>query len=136
MEVVVQPAATVISTSNNPTNQLLEAGTTSLTQVTFAPGEFLIHKATFSGDLNNYDLWCVLDASYLQKYEPVMLLTGERCHQSTGVYAQYSTNKDEFLLMRVEEKGRTESDNVVVAVLPDFEPKNNPKIAAQLNVAS
>lgn len=54
-------------------------------EVTFAPGEFLIHKSTFSGDFDNYDIWCVLDDGYLQKYEPVLLASGERCHQSADV---------------------------------------------------
>lgn len=106
-----------------------------LEQVTFSPGEFLIHKATFSGDPNNYDIWCVLNDTYLQKYEPVMLLTGERCHQSGDVLAHYMQNKDDFLVVKVEEKGKTESDNIVVAVLSEYEPKNNVKIAAQLNLA-
>lgn len=54
-------------------------------EVTFASGEFLIHKSTFSGDFDNYDIWCVLDDGYLQKYEPVLLACGERCHQSADV---------------------------------------------------
>ena len=58
-------------------------------EVTFAPGEFLIHKSTFSGDFDNYDIWCVLDYGYLQKYEPVLLATGERCHQSADVVSTY-----------------------------------------------
>lgn len=100
--------------------------------VTFTPGEFLLHKPTFSGDLNNYDIWCVLDDVYLQKYEPVLLLTGERCHQSVDLLAQYTANKDDFLVVKIEEKGKTETDNLVVAVLADYEPKNNPKMAAAL----
>ena len=54
-------------------------------EVRFLPGEFLIHKSTFSGDFENYDIWCVLNDEYLQKYEPVLLSTGERCHQSADV---------------------------------------------------
>jgi len=54
-------------------------------EVTFGSGEFLIHKSTFSGDFDNYDIWCVLDDGYLQKYEPVLLASGERCHQSADV---------------------------------------------------
>jgi len=54
-------------------------------EVTFGSGEFLIHKSTFSGDYENYDIWCVLDDGYLQKYEPVLLASGERCHQSADV---------------------------------------------------
>ena len=54
-------------------------------EITFASGEFLIHKSTFSGDFDNYDIWSVLDDGYLQKYEPVLLASGERCHQSADV---------------------------------------------------
>ncbi|CAF0805997.1 unnamed protein product [Brachionus calyciflorus] len=100
--------------------------------INFSQGEFLIHKPTFSGDFDNYEIWCVLDEQYLQKYEPVLLSTGERCHQSADVLAQYTANKAEFLLVKVEEKGKTENNNIVVGVLPEFEPKNNPKIAAAL----
>jgi hypothetical protein len=59
-------------------------------EVTFTAGEFLIHKSTFSGDFDNYDIWCVLDDGYLQKYEPVLLATGERCHQSADVVSRLS----------------------------------------------
>ena len=54
-------------------------------EIRFQTGEFLIHKATFSGDFDNYDIWYVLNNEYLQKYEPVLLSTGERCHQSADV---------------------------------------------------
>jgi len=94
------------------------------TEVTFTPGEFLIHKSTFS-DLDNYDIWCVRDDGFLQKYEPVMLSTGERCHQSADVLAQYTPDKNEFMLVKIEEKGKTEQNNLVVCVLPEYEPKNN-----------
>ena len=57
-------------------------------EITFSPGEFLIHKSTFSGDFDNYDIWCVRDDGYLQKYEPVLLATGERCHQSADVVSR------------------------------------------------
>jgi hypothetical protein len=100
--------------------------------ITFTQGEFLIHKPTFSGDFENYDIWCVLDEQYLQKYEPVLLSTGERCHQSADILAQYNANKDEFLLIKVEEKGKTENENLVVAVLSEYEPRNNEKIAHAL----
>lgn len=56
-----------------------------LDEIKFMPNEFLIHKSTFSGDFDNYDIWCVLDEQYLQKYEPVLLSTGERCHQSADI---------------------------------------------------
>jgi hypothetical protein len=92
----------------------------------------LIHKPTFSGDLDNYDIWCVLDEQYLQKYEPVLLTTGERCHQSADVLAQYTPNKLEFLLVKCEEKGKTENNNIVVSILSEFDPKTNPKLAACL----
>lgn len=100
--------------------------------ITFMQGEFLIHRPTFMGDFDNYDIYCVLDDQYLQKYEPVLLSTGERCHQSADVLAQYTANKTEFLLVKVEEKGKTENNNIVVGVLPEYEPKNNPKMAAAL----
>lgn len=58
-------------------------------EVTFTSGEFLIHKSTFSGDFDNYDIWCVLDDGYLQKYEPVLLASGERCHQSADVVSLF-----------------------------------------------
>ncbi|RNA09955.1 hypothetical protein BpHYR1_022169 [Brachionus plicatilis] len=103
-----------------------------LENVTFGEGEFLIHKPTFSGDFDNYDIWCVLDEQYLQKYEPVLLSTGERCHQSANVLAHYTANKSEFLLVKVEEKGKTENNNIVVGVLSEYEPKNSAKIAAAL----
>jgi hypothetical protein len=92
--------------------------------VTFETGEFLIHRSTFSGDFNNYDIWCVLEDGLLQKYEPVLLSTGERCHQSADVLAQYTPDKDEFVLVKVEEKGKTEQNNIVVGVLNEYEPKN------------
>lgn len=101
------------------------------TEVTFTPGEFLIHKSTFS-DLDNYDIWCVRDDGFLQKYEPVMLSTGERCHQSADVLAQYTPDKNEFMLVKVEEKGKTEQNNLVVCVLPEYEPKNNEALVASL----
>ena len=57
-----------------------------LEDIKFVTNEFLIHRSTFSGDFDNYDIWCVAeDKSYLQKYEPVLLSTGERCHQSTDI---------------------------------------------------
>ena len=56
-----------------------------LDEIKFMPNEFLLHKSTFSGDFDNYDIWCVLDEQYLQKYEPVLLSTGERCHQSADI---------------------------------------------------
>jgi hypothetical protein len=59
-------------------------------EVQFLPGEFLIHKSTFSGDFENYDIWCVINEEYLQKYEPVLLSTGERCHQSADVVSYFS----------------------------------------------
>ena len=59
-------------------------------EISFLPGEFLIHKSTFSGDFDNYDIWCVRDDGYLQKYEPVLLATGERCHQSADVVCLFS----------------------------------------------
>lgn len=71
----------------------------------------------------------------MQKYEPVMLSTGERCHQSADVLAEYQPNRDEFLVLKCVEKGKTEAENLVVAVLAEYEPKNNAKIAAQLSVA-
>lgn len=92
-------------------------------------GEFLIHIPTFSGDLDNYDIWCVLDSQFLQKYEPVLLVTGERCHQSADILAHYAPNKNEFLLVKCEEKGKTESNNIVVSILSEYDPKTNPKIA-------
>jgi hypothetical protein len=101
-------------------------------KVQFIPGEFLIHKPTFSGDLDNYDIWCVLDDQYLQKYEPVLLTTGERCHQSADVLAQYTPNRQEFFLVKVEEKGKTENNNIVVSILSEYDPKTNPKIASAL----
>lgn len=122
--VVVNGAANATSTNNNNTDN----------GITFTQGEFLIHKPTFSGDLENYDIWCVLDEQYLQKYEPVLLSTGERCHQSADILAQYTQNKTEFILIKVEEKGKTENDNLVVAVLSEYEPKNNAKIADELSL--
>ena len=116
---------------SDPSSSLL-----NIYNVTFTPGEFLIHKPTFSGDLNSYDIWCVLDNIYLRKFEPVLLLTGERCHQSVELIAEYSANKDDFLVVRVEEKGKTESDNLVVAVLAEYEPKNNIKMANALSSAT
>lgn len=101
--------------------------------MTFTPGEFLIHRPSFSGDFNSYDIWCVLDEYYLQKYEPVLLLTGERCHQSVDLLAQYTANKDDFLLVEVEEKGKTESDNLVVSVLAEYDPKSNKTMASALS---
>ena len=57
-----------------------------LEDIRFVPNEFLIHRSTFSGDFDNFDIWCVSEnKNYLQKYEPVLLSTGERCHQSTDV---------------------------------------------------
>jgi hypothetical protein len=57
-----------------------------LEDIRFVPNEFLIHRSTFTGDFDNYDIWCVAeDKNYLQKYEPVLLSTGERCHQSTDI---------------------------------------------------
>ena len=94
---------------------------------TFTPGEFLIHRSTFS-DFENYDIWCVRDDGYLQKYEPVYLSTGERCHQSADILAQYTPDKSEFMLVKVEEKGKTEQNNIVVCVMNEYEPKNNPNI--------
>jgi hypothetical protein len=82
--------------------------------------------------LDNYEIWCVLDDQYLQKYEPVLLTTGERCHQSAEVFAQYSPNRQEFLLVRTEEKGKTEQNNIVVSILDEYDPKTNPKLAASL----
>lgn len=67
------------------TNNQQQQSTILEEDVTFSPGEFLIHKSTFSGDFENYDIWCVLDEAYLQKYEPVLLASGERCHQSADV---------------------------------------------------
>ena len=96
-------------------------------QPTFTPGEFLIHKSTFT-DYDNYDIWCVRDDGYLQKYEPVYLSTGERCHQSADILAQYTADKSEFVLVKVEEMGKTEQNNVVVCVLNEYEPKNNQNI--------
>ncbi len=92
-------------------------------EVTFAPGEFLIHRSTFN-DVENYDIWCVRDDGYLQKYEPVYLSTGERCHQSADILAQYTPDKTEFVLVKCEEKGKTEQNNIVVCVLNEYEPKN------------
>jgi hypothetical protein len=92
-------------------------------EVTFVPGEFLIHKSTFS-DVENYDIWCVRDDGYLQKYEPVYLSTGERCHQSADILAQYTPDKNEFVLVKCEEKGKTEQNNIVVCVINEYEPKN------------
>ena len=74
----------------------------------------------------------MLDDQYLQKYEPVLLTTGERCHQSADVLAQYTPNKQEFFLVKIEEKGKTENNNIVVSILNDYDPKTNPKIAASL----
>ena len=99
---------------------------------TFTPGEFLIHRSTFQ-DYENYDIWCVRDDGYLQKYEPVYLSTGERCHQSADVLAQYTPDKSEFFLVKVEEKGKTEQNNVVVCVLVDYEPKNNPQLLTPIS---
>ena len=62
-------------------------------EVTFSQGEFLIHKSTFTGNFENYDVWCVLDESYLQKYEPVLLASGERCHQSADVVSKLKKMK-------------------------------------------
>jgi hypothetical protein len=57
-----------------------------LEDIRFVTNEFLIHRSTFTGDFDNYDIWCVAeDKNYLQKYEPVLLSTGERCHQSTDI---------------------------------------------------
>ena len=39
--------------------------------------------------------------------------------------AQYTQDKNEFLLVKVEEKGKTEQNNTVVSVLPEYEPNNN-----------
>ncbi len=39
--------------------------------------------------------------------------------------AQYTQDKNEFLLVKVEEKGKTEQNNIVVGVLNEYEPKNN-----------
>jgi hypothetical protein len=97
---------------------------------TFTPGEFLIHRSTFQ-DYDNYDIWCVRDDGYLQKYEPVYLSTGERCHQSADILAQYTPDKSEFVVVKVEEKGKTEQNNVVVSVLNEYEPKNNLQLVIQ-----
>ena len=60
-----------------------------LEDIKFITNEFLIHRSSFSGDFDNYDIWCVSeDKNYLQKYEPVLLSTGERCHQSTDIVSQ------------------------------------------------
>jgi hypothetical protein len=62
-----------------------------LEDIKFITNEFLIHRSTFSGDFDNYDIWCVAeDKNYLQKYEPVLLSTGERCHQSTDIVRKKS----------------------------------------------
>ncbi len=82
--------------------------------------------------MDNYDIWCVLDDQYLQKYEPVLLTTGERCHQSADVLAQYTPNRQEFFLVKIEEKGKTENNNIVVSILNEYDPKTNPKIANNL----
>jgi hypothetical protein len=39
--------------------------------------------------------------------------------------AQYTQDRNEFLLVKVEEKGKTEQNNIVVGVLSEYEPKNN-----------
>lgn len=122
-------AAAVKQTSSSLTSDLIDSTTNENIllqneEVTFTPGEFLIHKSTFN-DYDNYDIWCVRDDGYLQKYEPVYLSTGERCHQSADVLAQYTPDKNEFILIKVEEKGKTEQNNIVVCVLAEYEPKNN-----------
>jgi len=68
-------------------------------EISFLPGEFLIHKSTFSGDFDNYDIWCVRE-----KYEPVLLATGERCHQSADVVCLFSIFKLNFILS-INKKG-------------------------------
>ena len=45
--------------------------------------------------------------------------------------AEYTADKNEFLLVRVEEKGKTEHNNTVVCVLSEYEPQNN-RIYAKL----
>lgn len=122
----------IVDTNPNVESASKNDQMTLIDDITFMQGEFLIHKPTFSGDFDNYEIWCVLDDQYLQKYEPVLLSTGERCHQSADVLAQYTANKSEFLLVKVEEKGKTENNNIVVGVFAEYEPKNNPKIAEAL----
>lgn len=112
-------AAATASNANNQEEIVL------IDEVEFNVGDFLIHKSTFSGDFENYDIWCVINEVYLQKYEPVLLSTGERCHQSADILAEYMQEKSEFLLVKVEEKGKTEQENIVVGVLSEYEPKNN-----------
>ena len=54
--------------------------------------------------------------------------------------AQYTADKTEFVLVKVEEKGKTEQDNIVVGVLNNYEPKNrkifNPQSVSTTNIAS
>ena len=46
--------------------------------------------------------------------------------------AEYTQDKNEFLLVRVEEKGKTEHNNTVVCVLSEYEPRNNRNYAKLL----
>ena len=38
--------------------------------------------------------------------------------------AQYTPDKAEFVFVKVDEKGKTEQNNIVVGVLSEYEPKN------------
>ena len=46
--------------------------------------------------------------------------------------AQYTPDKNEFVLVKVEEKGKTEQENIVVGVLINYEPKNRKIFNPQL----
>ena len=49
--------------------------------------------------------------------------------------AQYTPDKSEFLLVKVEEKGKTEHNNIVVGVLNEYEPKNRKIFISQMVVS-
>jgi hypothetical protein len=66
------------TTSNNMIEQQQQIVDEYIDEISLLPG--VIHKSTFSGDFDNYDnydIWCVRDDGYLQKYEPVLLATGK-----------------------------------------------------------
>jgi hypothetical protein len=50
--------------------------------------------------------------------------------------AQYTADKTEFVLVKVEEKGKTEQNNIVVGVLNEYEPKNRKIFFNQLAATS
>jgi hypothetical protein len=101
----IEETTTTTTTSNNMIEQQQQQIVDEyIDEISFLPGEFLIHKSTFSGDFDNYDIWCVRDDGYLQKYEPVLLATGERCHPSADVVCLFSIFKLNFILS-INKKG-------------------------------